>query len=334
MTTKPSIGVIGAGLYGTTLSIVFANNGYPVNILTEDKTVEAEINNNHKNPRFPELSSLPDNITATHVSEKFCRDNRTIFLAMPPQRVLSVLNGIRSYLEGDHVLVHTLRYLFNSPPVSLSQYIWDQTIVRKVAVITGPVYFDELLNRNPVSLIIASPFDQVREDIKKMVATPWVRLYENDDLEGVEWCSSLTNIGLVVSGLAAGLGYGASTVTFLIARMVNEISYILKYLGKDQRLAHGMAGMGTITSGCLRKDDLFYLMGERMGTEKNSEKAIRELKYGNAGPQYLENIYHWGLDNNLDLPLTEAMYRIFIKNEDIIEVQKWLLSRPMRHEFI
>jgi glycerol-3-phosphate dehydrogenase (NAD(P)+) len=115
--------------------------------------------------------------------------------------------------------------------------------------------------------------------------------------------------------------------------MVFEISTVLKNLGKDGNLANGLTGMGIIAAGAIRRDSLFFEMGYRMGKEMNAEKAKANLRYGDAGPVFLENIYKWSKENNIDLPLTEAIHKIFIEKIDLKEIRMWLFNRPFRKEF-
>ena len=276
---------------------------------------------------------LNKNLLATTDLESFCRKHKYIFLAIPPSSVLSVVDKMQDILEGDQVLIYTLRFLFGKEAIPLSKYIWENTLVRKVAYLTGPVFEEEILAKNPVSLLIASPFKQIREDILKMLAFPWIRIYSHEDMNAVEWSSALANIGLLIAGLATGMGFGSSTISFLVSRMVNEISTILKYKGFDGRISEGMAGMGTIFAGVHKGKDFFFQWGKQMGMYGDPKKAVKGLKYSEIGNELLTTLYQWSKNHKVYMPITTGMYRVFVENEDISLVQEWLLSQPAKPEF-
>lgn len=328
------IGVLGAGSFGTTVAQLLCESGHEVIIYSNSAKVAESINKQHINPRLSAEFKLNEKLSATTDIKKLCRERRFLFLAIPPSSVTGVLDDLKNVLEGDHVLVHTLRYLFGDNPIPLSQYIWDNTLVRKVAYLTGPVFEEELLKQNPVSLLIASPFRQIREDIMGILAVPWIRIYSHVDIDAVEWSSALANIGMLASGLASGVGFGASTISMLLSRMANEISTVLNFRGDDVRISEGMAGIGMMFAGVNNGSDFFYQWGQRMGKSKNPKKAANGLKYGDIGLSLLTKLHAWSEENDVYMPLTTAMYKIFIKSEDISLVQKWLLSRPPKSEFI
>lgn len=333
MGSKQTMGVIGAGSFGTTIGQLLCENGYPTEIYSQQKEIAESIMSKHINPRLSNDFILNKELFATTDLTAFCRKHKYIFLAIPPSSVMSVVDKLQDILEGDQVLIYTLRFLFGEDAIPLSQYIWENTLVRKVAYLTGPVFEDELLAKNPVSLLIASPFQQIREDILKFLDFPWIRIYSHDDMGAVEWSSALANVGLLIAGLATGLGFGSSTISFIVSRMVNEISTILKFRGNDERISEGMAGMGTIFAGVHKGQDFFFQWGKRMGKYSDPKKAVKGLKYEKIGIDLLSSLHSWSQKNNVYMPITTGMYRIFVKNEEISIIQQWLLSRPAKAEF-
>ena len=86
--------VIGAGSWGTAVSIAIADRGLSVTTYGKDPKLVEEINRDHCNSKYLPGISLPENIRATNRLEDVA-DSPVIFLVVPSQVTRSVLEQLR-----------------------------------------------------------------------------------------------------------------------------------------------------------------------------------------------------------------------------------------------
>jgi glycerol-3-phosphate dehydrogenase (NAD(P)+) len=326
------VGIVGAGLLGTTLAHLIAlHKDASVALFTENARIARAINSESVNPRLKAVTSIHPGVTAETDLAAFVRANKTLILTKPPSALKALMPRMAVDLEGDHILVHTLRYLSGLPLQTTTQQIREQTVVRKTGYLSGPVILNDLHNRHPGAFVLASPFQSVRRHLEEILGFPWQRLYFQEDLVATEWSSAMANIGLLSVGVARGMGLGAGTQSLLISRMTTEIKHALDFLGHDIRMADGMAGIGIMMAGS--DQDSFYLLGQRLGKSRDAAKAMAETRFGNDGIDLIASVYHWAQRENVYLPITEAMYRLFVSGDPLDEVLQWLMSRPFKNEF-
>src|SRR5699024_12184900 len=99
--------VLGAGSWGTALSIVLADNGHEVNLWTHREEQAEAINTTHKNEKYLEIM-IPEQIKAFHNLEEAVRNAEVILIVIPTKAIREVckqLNEDRksTRLNSSHV---------------------------------------------------------------------------------------------------------------------------------------------------------------------------------------------------------------------------------------
>src|SRR3990167_5770848 len=117
----------------------------------------------------------------------------------------------------------------------------------KIGALAGPALPGALAIGEFSSMVVASPFDEVVAETRRLLnAPPVLRVYGSKDLSGVELASALSGAYIVALGLADGLGMGAGPRAVLITRAIAEASRLGAALGADPRTFSGLAGLGNI----------------------------------------------------------------------------------------
>ena len=95
MPTK--IGTIGAGSWGTAVSLMLADKGEDVLVWAREEEVIDSINKFHENSLFLPNVKLPENLKATSSIENAIKGRDVVIVATPSQYMRSVLSQV-SYL--------------------------------------------------------------------------------------------------------------------------------------------------------------------------------------------------------------------------------------------
>src|SRR5699024_539681 len=97
--------VLGAGSWGTALSIVLADNGHQVRLWTHRLEQAEEINKTHTNQKYLDVS-IPEQIEAYHNLEEAIKDTEAIVLVVPTKAIRDVCKQLNNILEHSPLLIH------------------------------------------------------------------------------------------------------------------------------------------------------------------------------------------------------------------------------------
>jgi glycerol-3-phosphate dehydrogenase (NAD(P)+) len=274
---RDTIGIVGAGPFGTALGSVLARAGRRVILWSRDAAVVEAIRTQRRSPRLP-AAPLPEPLEATADPRYLASAARFLVLAVTSTNVRERARELGDVLDGSHIVVHAIGALATpaSPDVGarlaerpdasdrVSQVMEQGLPTLKIGAIAGPALPDDLADGQYSSIVIASLFDEVVAEGRRLLnAPPVLRVYGSKDLIGVELASALSGAYTVVLGLADGLGIGPGPRAVLITRAVAEASRLGAAAGAEPRTFAGLAGLGNLlVRASERSAD--YVLGRRL----------------------------------------------------------------------
>src|ERR1700730_9307371 len=98
-----SIGIIGAGAWGTALATVAARAGRAVTLCARDASHAAHITSARENPRLPGIK-LASEINVTNDIAATCRAD-IILIATPAQHLRAAVNAIAAHLHAHRPVI-------------------------------------------------------------------------------------------------------------------------------------------------------------------------------------------------------------------------------------
>src|SRR3954451_2580086 len=99
------VAVIGAGGWGTALSVVAARAGCEVRLWSRNESVVEDVNVRRVNGAYLEGCSIPSGVWATTEPGSALKGAEIILLAAPSHATRAVLEGLRGLFEPDAVFV-------------------------------------------------------------------------------------------------------------------------------------------------------------------------------------------------------------------------------------
>jgi glycerol-3-phosphate dehydrogenase (NAD(P)+) len=241
-----TVGIVGAGRFGTALGSVLARAGRRVLIWSRDAEVVRSIQTQRTCPRLPE-APLPAPLTATHDPKQLATDARLLVMAVSSTNVRERARELGEHLDGSHIVVHAVGALSSPNNERVSEVMQQGLPTLKIGVIAGPALPADLALGEYSSMVVASVFDEVVAESRRLLnAPPVLRVYGSKDLAGVELASALAGAYTVALGLCDGLGMGAGPRAVLITRAVAEASRLGAAGGAQPRTFAGLAGLGNL----------------------------------------------------------------------------------------
>ena len=137
-------GVLGAGSWGTALSVLLCDNGHQVTTWSID---ESEVNMlNEKREHETKLPGvkLPDTLIVTNDLEEAIKGKDFLVLAVPSPFTRSTAAKMCPYVADGQIIVDVAKGIEESTLMTLSQQISQEIPQADVAVLSGPSHAEEV----------------------------------------------------------------------------------------------------------------------------------------------------------------------------------------------
>ncbi|MBU0627725.1 MAG: NAD(P)-dependent glycerol-3-phosphate dehydrogenase [Nanoarchaeota archaeon] len=322
-----NISVIGAGGWGTTLANLLAEKGYKVKIWAFEKEVVEEINNKRENSGFLKGVKLSSNIEATNDLKEAVSDKDMIITAIPSSFLRNVAKEISKYISANTIIVSVTKGLEDNTFKRMSQIIGEEIPKVKVVALSGPNHAEEVARKVPSATVIASKHLDILPKVKEVLQTEYFKVYPHDDVAGIEICGAIKNITAIAVGVCDALKLGDNTKASIITLGLTEMSRVGRFFGAKRATFYGLAGVGDLVATCTSKHSRNRFVGERLAEGKSFEEIRKEMHGMVAeGIKTSKAVHDLALRNNIDLPLTNQVYKVLYEEKELKKAIKDLTA--------
>ena len=321
--------VVGSGAWGTALAIHLCRNGHDVTMWTfETELIEGMVKD-RKNPRLPN-AVLPEElkISGDYSCVAGCS---LVVMASPSFPIRSVCRGVAPYLSEDAVMVSVTKGLEQGTQKRMSQVVAEET-GRPVVVLTGPSHAEEVALNIPTGLLAACEDKALAEFVQDVFMSDSLRVYTSPDPVGAELGAALKNVIALCAGVTDGLGCGDNTKAMLMTRGLTEIARLGCSLGAHKETFAGLSGVGDLIVTCTSMHSRNRRAGILIGQGKPVQQAMQEVGAVVEGYYAAKSAWELGQKQGIDMPITEATYRVLYENADVKDSFYALLTRQRKAE--
>ncbi len=245
-TRADTVGIVGAGGFGTGLAIALARAGRPVVLYTRTPAVAEAIRSTRRCPRLSEVQ-IPASVQIVTDVGELAAAARFLVIAVTSTDVGARLGELGAALDGNHLVVHAIGGLAAPEDARVSELIERLTPALRVGVLAGPALPLDLAHGQFASMVLGSAFAEVASEGRRLFnLPPGLRVYTSTDVIGVELASALAGAYTVALGLADGLAIGPGPRAVLVTRAVAEASRLVAAQGGQARTVAGLAGLGNL----------------------------------------------------------------------------------------
>ena len=329
------ITVFGTGSFGTALANVLAENGHLVLMWGKNENTVDEINQSHQNKRYLKDVTLIETIKATNQLEQAVNFSDIFLIALPTKAIRDVVTEINQHIKTKKTFIHVAKGIENETFKRVSEMIEDSVSKNHkngVGVLSGPSHAEEVVIKQPTTVAASSKDERISKLIQDLFMNDYLRVYTNNDLIGVELGGALKNIIAVASGIVAGMGYGDNAKAALMTRGLAEISRLGEKLGADPMTFLGLGGIGDLIVTCTSTHSRNYTLGYKLGKGKTTEEALNEMNMVVEGIYTTNSVYHLAKAQNVDMPITNALYKVLFEDKPVKDSVKDLMGRDKKAE--
>ena len=275
------IAVIGAGGWGTALSIILNHNSHDVTLWCYEKITEEEIVAFHENKQYLPGVTIPLNLKATTNLQEAVEKNSVIILSIPVQFLSATLSKISEFDYQNKLFCNTAKGLEISSsklPHQLIKSNLKHISSDSIITLSGPSHAEESARLKPTNIVSASKSAKSGNVIKKLFSNSFFNVERSDDIIGVELGAALKNVIAIGVGICDGLNYGDNTKAGLLIKGLNAISSLGMKMGAKKETFYGLSGLGDLMVTCYSRHSRNRYVGEQLGTGKSLKEITGSMK--------------------------------------------------------
>lgn len=326
------IGVIGAGGWGSAITIPLCSNSHEVRIWSFESDVADEINTNHTNEAYLPGAKIPDGVKAfTNIED--LADCDLLVNAVPTQFIRETFSNFIDVIKGKPI-VNLSKGIEKDTLMSISE-IFKEILglpPEKYIVLTGPSHAEEVALNIPTTVTAASLFLNSAKMAQDVFNSTEFRVYSSIDVTGCEMGGALKNVIAIAAGIIDGLGLGDNTKAALITRGLAEITRLGLKLGADPLTFSGLSGLGDLVVTCDSKHSRNRYVGEQIGKGRTLADIKAETKKVAEGVFTTESAYSLGQKYGVEMPIVEQMHKIIFRDVSPKIAIKELMERDSKNE--
>jgi len=327
--------VLGAGSWGTALSIVLADNGHDCLVWSHRKDQADEINNQHSNEKYLPGTILPTTLKATSSLEEAAGHGRIIVMAVPTKGIREVCRNLKEMIQEPMLFVHVSKGIEPDSLKRISEVIREEVpshLIEDVVVLSGPSHAEEVVLRHPTTVTAACEEMMYAEKVQDLFMNGHFRVYTNSDVIGVEIGGALKNIIALGAGISDGLGYGDNAKAALITRGLAEIARLGTKIGAKPLTFSGLTGIGDLIVTCTSVHSRNWRAGNLLGKGMKLDEVLEQMGMVVEGVRTTKAAYQLSELHQVPMPITKALYSVLFEQVDPKIAVDQLMDRVKKHE--
>lgn len=329
---KKTIGVVGAGSWGTALAVLLANNGHDVTVWSYNSSEVLELSHSFENKRKLPGVIIPSSVSFTDDVAFAVKNKNVVITVVPSIHIKNTAKLIAPYISEGQVIVNASKGIDSKTLMTISEQIQTEIPNANVAVLSGPSHAEEVGKGLPTTCVIGAENESVAKALQEIFMSDVFRVYTSTDIVGIEVGASLKNVIALAAGIADGLGYGDNTKAALITRGIAEITRLgIKMGGKPETFA-GLAGIGDLIVTCASQHSRNRRAGVLIGQGYSAEDAMKEVNMVVEGVYSARAALALARKYGESMPIVEQINEVLFNHKNPEVAVKELMVRDCRPE--
>ncbi len=333
------IAIIGAGAWGTALSIVLGRKEtHRVRLWIHEKDVCETIAQQRVNERFLPGQRIPECVTPCNDLAQALEGVAIVVSVMPSQHCRSLFERMRPHLRAETMIVSATKGLEEASLLRMSEVIAqvlkvDYPRAPRIGALSGPSFALEAARGDPTAITVASLDAELARSVQQEFSNASFRVYTNEDPIGVELGGALKNTIAIAAGVCAGLGFGHNSVAALITRGLAEMTRLVVACGGKAETMAGLAGLGDLVLTCTGGLSRNRGVGVELGRGRKLPEILADM-HGMVAEGIFTTTAAVGLAHahGVEMPITEQMHAILHQGKAPREAIYELMTRSSKSE--
>jgi len=320
-----SVGVIGAGAWGTALAGVAARAGRKVVLFARNAEIAARMKSGQANPRLPDMR-LDERIEVTNrIAAAASAD--IILIATPAQNLREAATALAPLLKPATPVIACAKGIERGTHKFMTEVIAETAPNATAAILSGPSFAEDVARGLPTAVTLAAQDEALASALVQALGSSTFRPYHTTDVRGVEIGGAAKNVLAIAAGIVAGRKLGASALAALTTRGFSELARLGRACGARGETLAGLSGLGDLILSCSSLQSRNFALGIALG--RGEQPARGKLAEGEFTAPVLVEL---AASQNVDMPVSNAVAAILGGKITIDAAIEGLLTRPFKAE--
>jgi len=320
-----SVGVIGAGAWGTALAGVAARAGREVVLFARNPESAAAIESTRVNPKLADVPLVASIRVTNDIALASAAD--IILVATPAQQLRAAVTALAPHLIKATPVIACAKGIERGSHKFMTEVIAESAPQAIAAILSGPSFADDVARGLPTAVTLAAKDEALASSLVRALGSATFRPYHTSDVRGVEIGGAAKNVLAIAAGIVAGRKLGASAQAALTTRGFSELMRLGRACGARSETMSGLSGLGDLILTCSSAQSRNLALGIALG--RGERPAAGKLAEGEFTAPVLIEL---AASQNVDMPVSNAVAAILSGAVTIDEAIESLLTRPFKAE--
>jgi len=325
--------VLGAGSWGTALAIHLSGAGHDVALWGRDRALVAEMSARRSNPTYLADLTFPELLTVSADLPTVLSHARYVVIAVPSHGLRALLGQAAPFLPAGAILVSATKGLEADTMMSMSQVMAEQSRgLHPVVALSGPSFAAEVARGLPTALVAASNDEVAVRSVQCEFGTRAFRLYDSDDVVGVEIGAALKNVIAIAAGMVQSMGLGHNAMAALITRGLAEMSRLAFAMGGRRETLSGLSGLGDLVLTCTGGLSRNRHVGIELGRGRSLDEILSNMKMVAEGVRTTSVALALARTHGIELPIAAKVQEVLDGQRSPRDAVADVMGRPQKSE--
>ena len=328
---KKQIAILGDGGWGTTVAILLSKKGYDVTLWGAFPEYTETLRKKRVNEKFLPGVEIPEEISLTSDIKDVSKKAIAV-TCIPSKYLRQVISGFKGNFTCERIVSLTKGIEVATLKTS-SEVIAEVLGTKNIAALSGPSISFEVVRGLPATVVAASKDESFAKDVQNIFTTDSFRVYNSNDIKGVEIGGALKNIIAIAAGISDGMGFGVNTKSAILTRGLVEIVRLGEKLGARKETFFGLSGLGDLATTCMSGHSRNRWLGEEIGKGKKLKSILGETEMIVEGVTTTKSAYELAKKHKVEMPITEKIYEVLYEDKDPKKAVGELMGRSLKPEY-
>jgi len=330
-----TVGVIGAGGWGTALAKLLCEKGDQVTLWCHGEETFQEIQNRGENRAYLPGIALPRSLRVTRSISEVVVAKEMIICVVPSHKAREVMQRAAPHMAPRALLVCATKGIEEESLKTMGEVmseVFGSAIKERLAFLSGPNFALEVARGLPGATTVAAFVPSVAGEIQAALSTHSLRVYTSGDVVGVQLGGVVKNVIAIAAGICDGLSLGYNARAALITRGLAEMTRLAGKMGADPLTLSGLPGLGDLILTCTGELSRNRRVGIQIAQGKGLEEILSGMRMVAEGIKNTRSVYHLACRLGVEMPIVEQMYLVLYENKKAPDAVRDLMQRGLKPE--
>jgi len=328
-----SIGIIGAGGWGTALAVLLCRRHDDVALWCHSEETFARMRGTGENTVYLPDVKLPDRLQLTRSLEVATSGRELLICVTPSHFLREVMHRAAPFVAHETIVACGSKGIEESTLMTMGDVLAEVLDHPKQhAFLSGPTFALEVARGMPAAITVGSHDREVGQEVQKSLGSSTFRVYTSTDVLGVQMGGVIKNVIAIAAGVSDGLELGHNARAALITRGLAEMTRLSVKMGADPITLSGLPGLGDLVLTCTGQLSRNRKVGYELGRGRQLAEVVGGARTIAEGIRNTRTVRLLAERFGVEMPIVEQMYHVLYEGKGPLDAVRDLMVRTQKAE--